>query len=150
MHIVQLRMWQWNAWTSYRRSAFVGLIGLSAPLNYKYMALDCVTFNIISSFIRIGDDLLRVILWQILHLISSKVKHPLRLKPSTLFCSQSIPNLMRATSKDGQGLNNPQKSEMSFQISFVRFCYTLTLMQPLNVRYVLWYFYPYQSTPARL
>ena len=67
---LQLRKQQWNALTSYRRSALVGLIGLSAPLNYEYMALDCVTFNIISSFIRIGDDLLRVILLQILHLIS--------------------------------------------------------------------------------
>ena len=43
----------WKALTSSRRWAFGGLIGLSVPLNYEYMALDCVTFNI-----RIGDDLL--------------------------------------------------------------------------------------------
>ena len=38
----------WNALTS-RRWAFGGLIGLSVPLNYEYMSLDCVTFNLKSS-----------------------------------------------------------------------------------------------------
>ena len=47
--LFQLRTRQWNALTSYRQSAFGGLFGLSAPLNYEYMALDCVTFNIVSS-----------------------------------------------------------------------------------------------------
>ena len=45
----QLRIWQWSALTSYKRLVFGGLIGFSAPLNYKYMALDYVTLNIISS-----------------------------------------------------------------------------------------------------
>ena len=50
---LQLRIQQWNALTSYRQSAFAkrfgGLIGLSTPLNDEYMALDCVTFNIITA-----------------------------------------------------------------------------------------------------
>ena len=64
--------------------------------------------------------MLSKILWQILYLISSKVKHPLRLKTSALFCSPSIPNLMRATSEDGQGLNN-RVSHLHFFWIFILF-----------------------------
>ena len=46
---LHLRTRQWNDLTSYRQSAFGGLIGDSTPLNYEYMAFDCVTFNIISA-----------------------------------------------------------------------------------------------------
>ena len=42
--------------------------------------------NIQHYIIRIGDDLLSRIIWQILHSIISKVRHPLSLKTSALFC----------------------------------------------------------------
>ena len=77
--------------TSYRQSGFGGLVGLSVPLNYEYMALDCVTFNI-----RIGDDLLSRIIGQILQQMISKVKCSATSKfnkISTFLFAISIPNL---------------------------------------------------------
>ena len=75
-------------------------------------------------------------------LLSSKNMTSQTWGPNWAWCLDICPGVRR--------LNNTQKSEMSFQISWVRFCVTLTLMQPLNVRCGLWYLYPYQSTPARL
>ena len=64
--------------------------------------------NIQHCFIRIGDDLLSRIIWQILHLKFPKLsfKQPLSLTKSALFCLSSIPNLLKATSGGVQGLNN--------------------------------------------
>ena len=67
---LKLSIWHWNALTSSRRSAFGGLIGLRNSLNYKYKAFGLC--NIQHYIIRISDDLLRDILWQILRFISSK------------------------------------------------------------------------------
>ena len=82
---LQLRIWQWNALTSSRGSAFKGLVGLHSSLNYECGLGLC---KIQHHIIRIGDDLSSRIIWQILHSIISTVKHPLILKKtwSALFC----------------------------------------------------------------
>ena len=75
---LQLRMWQWNDLTSYRQSGFGGLDGLSVPLNYEYMALDCATFKIISWWFVEQDYLTN-------SAFISKVRHPLTLKNQHCF-----------------------------------------------------------------
>ena len=92
---------QWNALTSSSRSAFKGIVGLRNSLNYQFGLGLCNIQNIIISCFKSR------IIWQILHLIISKVKHPLSWKnmiSTVLFTLYPHPN--ESYVRGCAGLNN--------------------------------------------